>query len=127
VALGSKIFERLEHNGFLGVGGRIDQLEKRLDAAFAALSEKLPGGVTSRSGLGAMQAFVVWNGDPDVTSALIKTCLDEGVLVQPAGAEPMKVRLLPPLNLTDGELSYGFGAIERAIRRVADQFGLSTV
>lgn len=39
----------------------------------------------------------------------------------------MKVRLLPPLNLTDVELSYGFGAIERAIRRVADQFGLSTV
>ncbi len=74
-----------------------------------------------------MHAFVVWNGDPDVTSAFIKTCLDEGVLVQPAGAEPMKVRLLPPLNLTDVELSDGFGAIERAIRRVADQFGLSTV
>jgi 4-aminobutyrate aminotransferase-like enzyme len=122
MALGARILERLETEGYLGPDGRVRRLERRLHDAFTALDARLPGVVTARSGLGAMQAFVAWDGDAEVTEALVATCLEEGALVQTAGRSPMKVRLLPPLNLTDEELAWGFAAIERALRRTGDRF-----
>ena len=90
------------------------------DRAFhgRTLAMAIPGAVALRSGLHAMQAFVAWDGDAERTAAIIEAALEEGVLVQPAGSAPTKIRLLPPLNLTDEELDSGFAAIERAMRGV---------
>jgi 4-aminobutyrate aminotransferase-like enzyme len=118
MAMGARILERLEDEGYLGPQGGIVRLAARLDAAFDRLSQRLPGVITSRSGLGAMQAFVPWAGEAGRVAELIETCLEEGVLFQPAGGSPTKVRLLPPLNLTSEELEEAFAALERALRRV---------
>ena len=90
------------------------------DRAFhgRTLAMAIPGAVALRSGLHAMQAFVAWDGDAERTAAIIEAALEEGVLVQPAGSAPTKIRLLPPLNLTDEKLDSGFAAIERAMRGV---------
>ncbi len=66
-----------------------------------------------------MQAFVPWQGEADRVSELIAICLQEGVLFQPTGSGPTKLRMLPPLNLTDEELDCAFASLERAIRRVS--------
>jgi len=95
------------------------------DVAFDGLAERLPGVVTTRSGLGGMQGFVAWRGDPAITQEIVVASLEEGVLFQTAGSDPMKIRLLPPLTLTDEELEAGFAALERALRRVAEQHGLA--
>jgi acetylornithine/N-succinyldiaminopimelate aminotransferase len=124
MALGARILERLVREGYLGRQGHVARLEARLDEAFAALERRMPGVVRERSGLGAMQAFVAWDGDPAITAELVETCLEEGVLFQPAGSSPMKVRLLPPLCLTDAELDAGFASLERALLRVAQRHGL---
>jgi 4-aminobutyrate aminotransferase-like enzyme len=126
MAVGTRILERLESEGYLGPDGGIEKLARRIDSAFDTLAEKLPGVITARSGLGAMQAFVAWTGDPEITRLLVDTCLDEGVLFQTAGSDPMKVRLLPPLSLTEAELDAGFAALERALRRVARATGRTT-
>ncbi|MFK7895428.1 MAG: aminotransferase class III-fold pyridoxal phosphate-dependent enzyme [Myxococcota bacterium] len=118
MAIGARVIERLENEGHLGPEGGIARLAQRLDMAFERLSERLPGVITKRSGLGAMQAFVVGDGDPQQTAEIIKACLEEGVLLQPAGHHPIKIRLLPPLSLTDEEIEFGFAAIERGITRV---------
>ena len=124
MALGARILERLTKEGYAGPGGRIDRLAGWLDEAFEKLSAALPGVVTARSGRGAMQAFVPWDGDAKTTLELVEVAAEEGVLVQPAGGVPMKIRLLPPLNLTKEELEDGFACLERALVRVARRHGL---
>ncbi len=119
MAIGARILERLESEGYLGPQGRIVELGHRIEAAFEALAVRLPGVVTGRSGVGAMQAFVPWQGEADRVSELIAICLEEGVLFQPTGSGPTKLRMLPPLNLTDEELDCAFASLERAIRRVS--------
>lgn len=125
MALGERILERLEHEGYLGPDGGIARLSARIDRAFARLEARLPGVVRERSGLGAMQAFVAWEGEPEVTRAIVAESLEQGVLFQTAGTRPMKIRLLPPLNLDDEELDAGFAALERALRSVARRHGLA--
>jgi 4-aminobutyrate aminotransferase-like enzyme len=124
MAMGARILDRLEFEGYLGAEGKIAALTKRIDDAFLALDERLPGVITQRSGLGAMQAFTAWQGDPAIAHDIVTTSLEEGVLFQTAGSRPMKIRLLPPLNLTEEELEAGFAALERALRKVGQRHGL---
>ena len=124
MAIGARILDRLEGEAYLGSDGRIAQLEARIDQAFADLEERLPGVIRARSGLGAMQGFIIWDGNPAIASELIEVALEEGVLFQTAGKDPMKIRMLPPLNLSDEELTNGFEGLERALRRVGLRHGL---
>jgi len=48
------------------------------------------------------------------------------VLLQTAGGAPTKIRMLPPLNVTDAELDDAFAALERALVRVAELRSLPT-
>jgi 4-aminobutyrate aminotransferase-like enzyme len=52
---------------------------------------------------------------------VIRAALDEGLLLFSAGAKPAKLRLLLPVNTTNGELVTGFEMLGRALRRVADE------
>ena len=49
--------------------------------------------------------------------ALVDACADEGVIVLVAG--PSVLRLLPPLNISDGDVSDAISRMERAIRSFA--------
>ena len=123
MAVGYRILERLAQQHYLGPEGQVARLAGRIDEAFAALRERtrktLPGAIGARSGLGLMQAFVPFEGEPETVKRIIELSLEEGVLFQPAGRRPMKIRLLPPLNLTQTELDAAFSALERALFRFA--------
>ena len=71
-----------------------------------------------------MQAFVPWNGLPEVVSAVLKACFDEGLILLSTGSLPMKIRMLPPVNTTDEELESGFAIFEKALVRVGEERGL---
>ena len=71
-----------------------------------------------------MQAFVAFDGSAEVTSAVLKAAFEEGLLAFSAGADPTKVRMLLPVNVTDEELEAGFAILEKAMRRVAEDRGL---
>lgn len=118
MACGARILERLVDGGFLGPDGRIARLEARIDRAFARLAERRPGVVTRRSGLGAMQAFVVGDGDATRAMALVEACVEEGVLFQTAGGQPTKIRMLPPLTIDDEEIESAFAGLDRALDRI---------
>ena len=45
-------------------------------------------------------------------------------MVFPAGSDPMKIRMLLPLNTTDEELEAGFTILEKSLARVAEERGL---
>lgn len=124
MAVGARIIERLEKEGFLGPEGRVAVLARRVEKRFETLEKRVGRAVGPRSGLGAMQAFVPWEGDPAVTRAVIAAAFEEGLLVYGAGDDPMKVRMLLPVNVTDEELEAGFTILEKALRRVGEERGL---
>jgi acetylornithine/N-succinyldiaminopimelate aminotransferase len=121
MAMGTRIVERLEEEGYLGPEGRIALLGRRIERKFQALEKHLPKAVGPRSGMGAMQAFVPWHGTPELTKAVLEACFEEGLILLSAGANPTKIRMLPPVNTSDEELEAAFSILEKALRRVAEE------
>ena len=124
LAVGARIVERLESEGYLGPEGRIALLGARVERWLEGLRRRLPRAVGERSGMGAMQAFVPFDGSAELVKAVLEAAFEEGLLVWNAGVRPAKLRLLLPVNTSDEELESGFTILEKALRRVAEQRGL---
>jgi 4-aminobutyrate aminotransferase-like enzyme len=124
LAVGTRIIERLESEGYLGHDGRIAVLGKRFERRLEALRRRAPRAVGASSGMGAMQAFVPFDGSAELVGALLKAAFEEGLMVFGAGSDPMRVRFLLPVNTTDEELEAGLSMLEKALRRVAEERGL---
>ncbi len=124
MAVGARIIERLESEGYLGPDGRIAVLAGRIGRRLEALRKRLHRAVGHYSGIGAMHALVAFDGSPELTSAVLRAAFEEGVILFSAGERPTRIRLLPPLNTTDEELEAGFAMLEKALRRVAEERGL---
>jgi 4-aminobutyrate aminotransferase-like enzyme len=121
LAVGARIIERLESDGYLGADGRIAVLGGRFERRLDALRKRLPNATGERSGMGAMQAFVPFDGSEEIVSAIVHAAFEEGLMVFGAGSHPSKIRMLLPVNTTDEELEAGFTILEKAIRRVAEE------
>jgi 4-aminobutyrate aminotransferase-like enzyme len=124
MAVGARIIERLEGEGYLGPEGRIAVLGRRIERRFDALAKRIPNAVGPRSGLGAMHAFVPFDGGAEIASAVLRAAFEEGLLLFGAGASPTKIRMLPPVNTTDEELEAAFAVLEKALRRVGEEKGI---
>jgi 4-aminobutyrate aminotransferase-like enzyme len=121
MAVGARIIERLESDGYLGEKGRVAVLARRIEARFASLRKRVPKVIGERSGIGAMQSFSVFDGSPEVARKVLDACFAEGLILLTAGANPTKLRMLPPVNVTDEELEAAFAVLEKALRRVAEE------
>ena len=120
MAVGARIIEKLEDEGYLGPEGRVAVLGRRIEKRFESLRKKLPKLVGPRSGVGAMQAFVPFDGSPEVVRAVLKEAYELGLILLSTGSLPMKIRMLPPVNATDEELESAFSLLERALCVVAE-------
>jgi 4-aminobutyrate aminotransferase-like enzyme len=121
MAVGTRIIERLELEGYLGPEGRVAVLGGRFERRLDSFAKRMPRCVGQRSGIGAMQAFVPFDGSPQIVSAIVQAAFDEGLMIFSAGSDPTKIRMLLPVNTTDEELEAGFGMLEKAMRRVAEE------
>jgi 4-aminobutyrate aminotransferase-like enzyme len=124
MAVGARIIERLESEGYLGPEVRIAVLGGRVERRLEAMCGRMPRAVGPNSGIGAMQAFVPFDGSPEIVSAVVQVAFEEGLMVFPAGADPTKIRMLLPLNTTDEELEAGFTILEKALAQVAEERGI---
>ena len=120
MAVGARIIDRLEKEGYLGESGRIIVLGRRIRRRFELLRKRLPRAVGEVRGLGAMQAFVPWDGSPEITRLVLEAAYEEGLILLGAGGNPTLIRMLPPVNTTDEELEACFTMLEKAMRRVAE-------
>ncbi len=125
MAVAARMLERLEEEQYLGPEGRIALLGRRIEKRFEALRKRLPGAVGASAGIGAMHAFVPYDGSAEVAGAVVRRAFDEGLLVFGAGASPSKVRLLPPVNTTDEELEAAFAILEKSLIQVGEELGLA--
>ena len=72
-----------------------------------------------------MHGLTVFDGSAEVTNAVLRAALEEGLLLRSAGHRPTRLRFLLPLDTTDEELETGFSMLEKALSRVAEERGLS--
>jgi 4-aminobutyrate aminotransferase-like enzyme len=121
MAVATRIIERLESENYLGPEGRVAVLARRIQKRFEMLRKRLPRAVGADSGMGAMQAFVPFDGSAEAAKAVLDAAFEEGLLLLGAGANPTKLRMLPPVNVTDEELEAGFTMLEKALGRVAEE------
>lgn len=124
MALGARILERLESEGYLGPEGRIVVLGRRIRNRFELLAKRLPQAIRDYTGLGAMHAFVPFDGKKETAADVLRAAFEEGLFLFTAGQHPTRIRLLPPVNTTDEELEAGFAMLEKALRRVAEGRGI---
>jgi len=124
LAVGARLIERLETEGYLGPDGRVAVLGGRIERRFEALRSRMPRALGQTSGIGAMQAFVPFDGSAEVVGEVVRAAFEAGLLIFPAGSNPTKIRLLPPVNTTDEELEAGFTILEKALARVGEERGL---
>ena len=124
MAVGNRIIERLEEEGYLGPDGRIAVLGRRVERRFEAMRKRLPRALGPRSGVGAMHAFTPFDGTPATAAAVLKVAFEEGLLLFVAGERPTKLRMLLPVNTTDEEIEAGFSILEKALRHVGEEKGL---
>ena len=121
MAVGARMIERLEQEGYLGPEGRVAILARRFERRLEALRKRAPRAVGAHSGIGAMQAFVPFDGSAELANAVLQAAYQEGLMLLTAGSNPTKLRMLLPLNTTDEELEAGFTMLEKACRRVAEE------
>jgi 4-aminobutyrate aminotransferase len=109
----------IEEEGLLERAG---QINSAVTTALRGLQERLPQIGDVRS-LGAMIGIEFITDEkrtpnPDAAERIISQALDSGLLLLACGTYGNVVRLLPPLNLSDAELSEGIDKLITAIEAV---------
>lgn len=131
------VWEPGEHNGtFRGISPAFvtatealrvywsdDELEKstkakgeRIASAFKDLVESYPEANLVAKGRGLARGLEFANGD--LAGAVCKEAFDRGLLMETSGPDGEVMKLLPPLTLTDEELSEGLAIISESVAAV---------
>jgi len=116
---GKNIVKFLTEGPFYGDHGRMQEIESKFKAKFKQLTEgtckeKIP----YYGGVGTMISFEVGNGSPEVTNKFIKALFENGIITFSAGKDPMRVRFLLPLTLTDEHIDDIFHIVEKTALQV---------
>ncbi len=110
MAVGNAVLDVVLEPGFLEA---VQQKANRLKQELARIKDEHPDVVEEIRGLGLLTGIRM---KPPVADVL-KACTAEKLLAVTAGENVL--RLLPPLNITDAELSEGIARLSRALRRVS--------
>ena len=117
-AAGLAVLDKIEREGLLE---RSRALGDTIMARFRSFAERYPV-VGDVRGRGAMCAIELVSDratkEPlgaEATNAIVRRCLENGVIVITAGTYGNVVRLLPPLTIDDALLEDGLGVLDEAI------------
>ena len=113
---GQKIINYLTRGHFYGENGRIHELETKFLNSLEKLSTtSCRGKINYYGGIGTMISFEVGQSDKESTVTFIKSLYQNGIIAFMAGKDPVRVRLLLPLSLTDEHIKEIFSIIEKTI------------
>ena len=91
------ILEQLSGGEYFGRDGRIAKIHERFSEHFQSIRESHPDWISGPWGTGGMVAFTAFDGSVERTKRFLNELYDAGVITFPAGSNPMRVRMLPPL------------------------------
>jgi len=107
------VLDQLER---LSQTGRITQIHQRFGEHFERMAVEKPGRISGPWGYGGMIAMTIGDGAADVTKTFLKQLYEAGVIAFAAGAEPTRVRMLPPLMvIEDAEIDAVCEVIEQVL------------
>jgi 4-aminobutyrate aminotransferase-like enzyme len=107
---------------FFGPHGRNMQVHGRFVERFAGISAKHPSWLRGPFGLGGMIAFTPFNGTEVRTKRLLRELFDRGVIAFSTGANPNRVRMLPPIGvITDEQINAVCDILDAAMEAIGNQ------
>lgn len=116
---GNKIVRYLTEGNFYGENGRIQQLEEKFISKLNHLGNTTcKGKIGYAGGVGTMISFEVGDASKETTSTFIKKLFENGIVSFLAGKDPVRVRFLLPLALTDEHIDEIFSIIEKTAAEV---------
>lgn len=118
-----EILDRFDSIGSFGAGGRNQRIHERFSSGLEKLAEQYPGSISGPWGIGGMLALTPLDGSAAVAKRLAELCFEEGLMGFVAGAEPTRLRFLPPLLVvTDEQIDEALRLLEQAlVRLLAEQ------
>ncbi len=116
------ILKHLHDNNQFGSDGRNTQIHNQFTQRFNAIHAKHPDRIAGPYGCGAMIAFTVFDGSPRTTQLTLQTLFQNGLIVFVAGANPSRVRFLPPMGvIADHDINAVCDILEVSLDQVAEQ------
>jgi len=113
---GQAVVHELQSGNFYGPDGRIAVIHRRFVRHFDAIAARLPGCISGPYGTGGMIAFQAFDGDAGRTKQLLAALFEAGVIAFAAGANPTRVRFLPPLAvISDAEIDAACEILEQVL------------
>ena len=102
---------------------RDDELSRQVEAKAALVSRRLGEMAASHSdleatvrGRGLIQGIAF--ADPELADRISEACFERGLVIETAGPRGEVVKLLPPLVITEEELTRGLDVLEEAVETV---------
>ena len=116
------VLQHLQSGGYYGPDGRVAAIHQRFADRLKALAADHPGMVHGPYGTGGMIAFQAFDGEAARTKMLLSALFEAGVIAFAAGANPTRVRFLPPLAaITDTDIDAVCNLLEQVLLEEASQ------
>jgi len=119
---GIAVLEELGGGDYFGPDGRIAEVRRRFVERFEAISSADAGRLSGPFGYGVMLAATVFDGSADVTKRTLRRLFDSGVVAFAAGADPARLRFLPPVGATtDDDVDAVCEILARTLGEIASE------
>ena len=119
---GHAVVKELQTGNSYGPNGRIAAIHRRFVSHFEAIASRHPGLISGPFGTGGMIAFQAFDGDAARTRRLLADLFDAGVIAFAAGANPTRVRFLPPLAvISDADIDTVCELLEQVLLAEANR------
>ncbi|MFW6059818.1 MAG: aminotransferase class III-fold pyridoxal phosphate-dependent enzyme [Phycisphaeraceae bacterium] len=119
IAAAEVTLDRLAADAF-GEAGRNAQIHHRVMDHLRAIAERHPDALHDPHGLGGMIAFQIFDGGRDTARRFLHALFDAGVIAFFTGADPVRIRLLPPIGaITDAQIDDACAVLERTLSAMA--------
>ena len=118
IATGIAMLDALDANDCFGPNGQNMKRHKYFADGLEKLSKKYPDLIRGPYGEGMMVGFTPCDGSFDQAKALMMTMFDVGVLGFVCGAEPTRIRFLPPpATTTNQHIDDALALIEQSLKQ----------
>ncbi len=118
IATGLAMLDALEAGDCFGPDGQNAKRHEYFARGLEKLASKYPGKISGPYGEGMMIAFTPGDGSFETAKEMMTTMFDVGVLGFVCGAEPTRLRFLPPpANTTDQHIDDALDLIEIALQK----------
>jgi acetylornithine aminotransferase len=118
------ILDALKGGGFFGESGRIMQVRQRVMSHLDRIRNAHPEWIKGPFGAGAMIAFTPFDGSEGTAKKLLMDLFGAGVVAFVCGANPARLRVLPPVGVvTDEDIDRAMAILESVLTAHAGRAG----